>query len=52
VDWIVFYVLYEKLRIHVVMNSLRKAWNDKNCISVEACTQSIDGVEALACTKS
>jgi hypothetical protein len=46
-----FYVIYEKLRMHVMMKSVRKAWNDNNCISVKACTQSIDGVEALACTK-
>jgi hypothetical protein len=49
VDLVVLCVLYEKLRIHVVMKSLRKSWNDKNCISVKACTQSIYGVEALTC---
>jgi hypothetical protein len=47
VDWVMFYVLYEKLRMHVMMKSFRKAWDDMTYISVNACTQS---EEALACT--
>jgi hypothetical protein len=39
VDWVMFYVLYEKLRIHVVFESLKKACNGMSCISVKVCTQ-------------
>jgi hypothetical protein len=52
VDRLMFYVLYEKLRMHVMMKILRKAWDNMSCISVKACTQSIDGMEALTCMKS
>jgi hypothetical protein len=52
VDWVVFYVLYEKLRIHVVLESLRKACDYMSCISVKACTQSIMAWEHEHVTKS
>jgi hypothetical protein len=47
-----FYVLYEKLRIHVMLESLRKACDDMSCISVKECTQSIIVWEHEHVTKS
>jgi len=52
VDWVMFYVLYEKLRIHVMLESLRKACDDMSCISVKECTQSIIVWEHEHVTKS
>jgi hypothetical protein len=45
--------MFVNMRIELCfMKRLRKSRDDMNCISMKACTQSIDCVEALACTKS
>jgi hypothetical protein len=47
-DRVMFYLSYKKLRNACIDESLWKAWDEMNCISVIAWTQSIDSVRALA----